>query len=54
MQEYVHAEERPFCVEVQYSPSRKSCQFFSYLPLIPQLQAFFQNAQAVELLLYHH
>ncbi|KAF8549657.1 hypothetical protein OG21DRAFT_1381620, partial [Imleria badia] len=27
---------------------------FSYLPLIPQLQAFFQNAKAVELLLYHH
>ena len=51
---YVHAKECPFCMEVQYSPSRKSYRIFSYLPLIPWLQAFFQNAQAVELLLYHH
>ena len=40
--EYVHAEECPFCAEARYSPSCKPRRIFSYLPLIPRLQAFFQ------------
>ena len=49
---HIHTEKCPFCAEARYSPSCKPHQISSYLPLIPQLQVFFQNAKAVELLLY--
>jgi hypothetical protein len=52
--QYIHHEECPYCKEARYTRSRKARRTFCYLPLIPRLQAFFQNAETVQMLSFRH
>ncbi|KAG2089999.1 uncharacterized protein F5147DRAFT_586908, partial [Suillus discolor] len=45
-------EDCPYCNEARFTSSRQPHHTFSYLPLIPRLQAFFQNKAMINLLRY--
>ncbi|KIK78486.1 hypothetical protein PAXRUDRAFT_83954, partial [Paxillus rubicundulus Ve08.2h10] len=49
---YIHHEECPYCQEPRYSKTRTPRRTFSYLPIIPHLQAFFQKPEIIKLLSY--
>lgn len=51
---YTDLEQCPFCGEHHYTSSGQARRKFSYLPIIPRLQAYFQNEAKVQLLLYRH
>lgn len=42
----------PFCKEARFSPSGKPRKYFRYIPLIPQLQALYQNLSMINKLKY--
>ncbi|KAG2749992.1 hypothetical protein P692DRAFT_201712128 [Suillus brevipes Sb2] len=45
-------EDCPYCNEARFNSTRQPRRTFSYLPLIPRLQAFFQNEAMINLLRY--
>ncbi|KAF9228534.1 hypothetical protein BS17DRAFT_691103, partial [Gyrodon lividus] len=49
---YVHHESCPFCKEPRYAKGGHPHRIFYYIPLIPQLQAFFQNIEMIKQLSY--
>ena len=51
---YKYFTRCPFCKEHQYGKGRKAWRVFSYIPLIPQLQSFFQNSDMVARLGYRN
>ncbi|KAG1730498.1 uncharacterized protein EDB91DRAFT_1009217, partial [Suillus paluster] len=50
--DYSHHIQCPFCNESCYDAGGRAWQHFSYLPLIPRLQAFFQSPDMIQLLSY--
>ncbi|KAF8119859.1 hypothetical protein EV363DRAFT_1171018, partial [Boletus edulis] len=52
--QYAALKECPTCGERRHTASGQARRQFSYLPIIPRLQAFFQNKAKVQLLLYRH
>ena len=50
---YVYHESCPCCGEAQCNQHGKPRQQFMYLPLIPQLQGYFQSTKMIEALSYH-
>ena len=49
---YSHHLQCPFCHEPRYGVGGRARRNFSYLPIIPRLQTFFQNPDMVEMLAY--
>ncbi|KAF8136202.1 hypothetical protein EV363DRAFT_1147500, partial [Boletus edulis] len=52
--EYADLKQCPFYGEYRHTSSGQVCCKFSYLPIIPHLQAYFQNEAQVRLVLYRH
>jgi hypothetical protein len=51
-EKYEFYERCPFCQEPRYDTQRRPRRIFSYLPVIPRLQAFFQSPKTIEKLSY--
>ncbi|KAG2049679.1 hypothetical protein BDR06DRAFT_918795, partial [Suillus hirtellus] len=49
---YSHHLRCPFCHEPRYGAGGQARRNFSYLPIIPRLQAFFQSPEMIESLAY--
>src|ERR1700722_3485310 len=56
--QYEFLQSCPFCNEARFGTGERPRRIFSYLPLIPRLQAFFQNPYKINQLTYrakfHH
>ncbi|KAF8123788.1 hypothetical protein EV363DRAFT_1179202, partial [Boletus edulis] len=51
---YEHFTRCPFCNERRYGKGGRARRLFSYIPLIPQLQSFFQKAETITQLAYRN
>ena len=51
---YERLEECPYCHENRYTHTRKPRRIFSYIPLIPRLQSFYQSKSMAQKLSYRH
>ena len=52
---YTLLDQCPLCSQTHFREgTKKPCQQFCYIPLIPRLQNFFANEKAIEELLYQH
>jgi len=51
-EKYQHHDSCPFCNESRYGPQSKPRRLFSYIPIIPRLQGFYQNVETIKKLSY--
>ncbi|KAF8833389.1 hypothetical protein BDN67DRAFT_861141, partial [Paxillus ammoniavirescens] len=49
---YIHHQSCPFCEEARLNADGKPRRQFTYFPLIPRLQGYFQNQEMIKLMSY--